>query len=152
MSACSAATARRAVLVDEPEPDAERDDDGDDDGVGGVAGEPRDGGGAEQQNEQRVAQLGEQNADRRDLSLVDRVRSDRGEAPGGLGAAQSVRAAVQAIEDLGNGRPAAVTRSRASAGAGAWDGRGGASTPAHYDPTCAWNHPLTLPTAIRTSY
>ncbi len=48
---------RRAVLVDEPEPDAERDDRGDDRRVRRIAREARDGRRREQQQEQRVAQL-----------------------------------------------------------------------------------------------
>jgi hypothetical protein len=56
--------ARRAVLVDEPEPDAHGDDHQDDDRVGGVAHECRHDRCAYEENQQRVAELIQQNAER----------------------------------------------------------------------------------------
>ena len=107
MSACSAATARaERYSLTNPSPTLSDDDHGDDDRVGGVAGQPRDGGGAEQEDEQRVAHLGEQDAERGDLPLADGVGPDRGQAPGGLGVGQTVGVAAQAVEDLRRSAPA----------------------------------------------
>ena len=69
-------------------------------GVGGIARQPGDGGGGEQEDEQRVAQLGEQDAEGGHAPLANRVGAEHAQAPVGLGAGQTVRFGAEAVEDL----------------------------------------------------
>ena len=111
-SRCRSATAcRGAVLVEEAEPDAERDDRGDDRRVGRIARQTRDRGRGEQQEQQRVAELRCEDAERCHATNPQRVRAVLGEAHRGLRGGKALRGAVEPGADGIGGEGAALARS-----------------------------------------
>ncbi len=100
MSACSAATALAArYSLTKPSPTLRRTIDGDDHRVDRIAGEARDGGGREQEDQQRVAQLAHQDPARRHPLHPQGVRPERAQPLRGLGAGQAAVTAPEAGDD-----------------------------------------------------
>ena len=100
MLACSAATALAArYSLKKPSPTLSRTIDGDDHRVDRIAGEARDGGGREQEAQQRVAQLAHQDPARRHPLHPQGVRPERAQPLRGLGAGQPVVIAPEAGDD-----------------------------------------------------
>ena len=87
-----------AELVHEAEPDAERHDEGDDDGIGGIAGGTRHHRGAEEQDQQRVAQLAPEHPAGGDAPLGQHVRPDLSEAAARLGVVEPRRVRPECAE------------------------------------------------------
>ena len=90
----------RPVLVDEPEPDAQGDDEGDDRTVDGVAGQRRDRRRGEQEDEERVAELTGEHAPRRHPVGRQDVRAEGGTATVGVGGAEPGVAHTEGVVDL----------------------------------------------------
>ncbi len=88
------------VLVEEPEGDAEADDHRDDHSVGGVAGQSRDPGAQEQQQDEGVADLTHQDGGGPDAVEPHHVGPHAGQPVGRVGAGQAPVGAVQLPEDV----------------------------------------------------
>ena len=103
-----------AVLVDEAEPDAQHDDGRDDRRVGGVAGQPGDTAAAEQQDQQRVAQLADEHAERGHAVGRQHVRAERPQAIGRVRRAQPVGTRYPAARALPRPATGSPRRRRAA--------------------------------------
>ena len=90
-----------AVLVHEAQADARHEDGADHDGVGLLAEEEGDQGGAGQQHQQRGAQLAQQHGPGPGVVGADRVRTRDGQAAGRLPLVETGLAAVHPAQHLG---------------------------------------------------
>ena len=97
--ACSAATAFAArYSLTKPRPTLSATIARDDRRVGRIAGQARDAGGREQQQEQRVAQLAHQDGESRHAADGQRIRAERAQACLGFNCTQAGVTAFQALE------------------------------------------------------
>ena len=96
------ATSERYSLT-KPSPDAQDDDRGDDRSVDGVTGRGGDAGGGEEQDQQGVAELAGEDAQRGDPVRRHDVRPERLAPVGGLGRGQPAFRRPEALEHLGHG-------------------------------------------------
>jgi hypothetical protein len=89
-----------AVLVDEPEADAQGDDRQDDDGVGALAYSQRRERGSPKQDEQWIPELPPKDRQRVDVVTANGVGPERTEPARGLGGGQPVGIGDQARKDV----------------------------------------------------